>query len=196
MLKSQQIEEPAQTPVSSREFVEAITSIETRRQDAHSQDSLPIGEAIRQLGLDLTPEEVLAEIQSQRQKEIYSVPPIVQPKRDRRLSTLRAFLVASLVLNLVFFLYVGRSSARRVAWQRSTGARRSPGIVAGGASSTQPSRPPAGRRPSSPISAPFAPSGRTSAAPSGREPLRFRTTPGSCCHASWRRISSAPDLFA
>lgn len=61
----------AQTRVTPEELAHAIASLEARRLDeTHLQENtIPIGEAVRELNLDATPEEVLAEVRAQRQAQ-------------------------------------------------------------------------------------------------------------------------------
>jgi len=61
-------QDPAQEYVSSEELVRALTSIETQ-QMGETADRLKIGEAIRQLGLDLTPEQILAAVNEERERQ-------------------------------------------------------------------------------------------------------------------------------
>ena len=60
----------AQVRVTPEELAAAISRIEARK-DAGQRDqegTIPIGEAVQQLGLEATPEEVLAEVQAIRQE--------------------------------------------------------------------------------------------------------------------------------
>lgn len=65
----------AQTRVTPEELAHAIATLEARRLDAErvQAGTIPIGEAVRELNLDATPEEVLTEVRAQRQAQ--SAPP-------------------------------------------------------------------------------------------------------------------------
>lgn len=126
MLKMDQGQEPAQVQVSSQEFVEAVTSIETRRQEALKQDSLPVGEAIRQLGLDLTPEEVWAEVQARRFEQTEAVGFANRQKTRKKMSRGRLFLIASLALNLALLISLINVSNSHTYWQNIQTARTAP----------------------------------------------------------------------
>ncbi len=67
----------AQTRVTPEELAHAIASLEARRLDEtrHQENTIPIGEAVRELGLDATPEEVLAEVRAQREAHTANPPP-------------------------------------------------------------------------------------------------------------------------
>ncbi len=58
----------AQTRVNPQELADALKALQAHQEEAarHLDDTLPIGEALRELNLDATPEEVLAEVQAQR----------------------------------------------------------------------------------------------------------------------------------
>jgi len=66
----------AQTRVTPEELAHAIASLEARRLDAErvQAGTIPIGEAVRELNLDATPEEVLAEVRAQRAAQSASPP--------------------------------------------------------------------------------------------------------------------------
>lgn len=67
----------AQTRVTPEELAHAIASLEARRLDAErlQAGTIPIGEAVRELNLDATPEEVLAEVRAQREAQAAPPPP-------------------------------------------------------------------------------------------------------------------------
>jgi len=56
----------AQVRVTPEELATALSRIEARKDagQRHADGTIPIGEAVQQLGLDTTPEEVLAEVQA------------------------------------------------------------------------------------------------------------------------------------
>lgn len=56
--------------VTPRELAEAVAAVERRHADPPRQDGrISLGEAVEQLGLDATPEELLAEVESRRRAE-------------------------------------------------------------------------------------------------------------------------------
>src|SRR5947207_10074951 len=61
----EQYESPASVRATPEEVAEAVAAIELRREGIGT-DSIALGDAINQLSLDATPEELLAEIQSRR----------------------------------------------------------------------------------------------------------------------------------
>jgi len=82
MLKQDQIEEQAAgVRVTPEELAAAISRIEARKDAEQRQvdGTIPIGEAVQQLGLEATPEEVLAEVRAGRQRQTMTrkrLPPI------------------------------------------------------------------------------------------------------------------------
>lgn len=58
----------AQTRIKTEELAKAVAALEARRQRETRlrEDTLPIGDAVQELGLEATPEEILAEVQQQR----------------------------------------------------------------------------------------------------------------------------------
>ncbi|MBV9851255.1 MAG: hypothetical protein JO250_16415 [Armatimonadetes bacterium] len=58
-------ENAAETRVAVQQLVQALTAIEARQEEKQTGDTIAIGEAIRELGLPVTPEQVLAEIRWQ-----------------------------------------------------------------------------------------------------------------------------------
>jgi len=61
----------AQTRVTPEELAHAIASLEARKLEEVrlQENTIPIGQAVRELNLDATPEEVLAEVRAQRQAQ-------------------------------------------------------------------------------------------------------------------------------
>ncbi len=73
MLKQEQVEEPAaRVRVTPEELAAAIARIEARQDtdQRRADGTIPIGEAVQQLGLEATPEEVLAEVQAGRRQAV------------------------------------------------------------------------------------------------------------------------------
>ncbi len=89
----------AQTRVTPEELAHAIATLEARRLDAErvQAGTIPIGEAVRELNLDATPEEVLAEVRTQRQAQTPPTPPLasVPPLHQTVTSALRQAAVVA-----------------------------------------------------------------------------------------------------
>ena len=66
-----EVSSAALTRVSAEELTRALAAIESRRQSGleRDMDTIALGEAVRQLALDLTPDELLAEIRAQREAD-------------------------------------------------------------------------------------------------------------------------------
>lgn len=99
-LAHEQAEEASQQYVSSDELVRALASIETR-QMGEAHDRVKIGEAIQQLGLDVSPEQILAEVNAERIRRISEAQHAAA--RRRNLVT-----VSTIVALFVLFLVLGR----------------------------------------------------------------------------------------
>lgn len=61
----------AETRVTPQELADALTAIEARRAERARQieGTIPIGEAVRQLGLEVAPDEILEEVRAQRTRQ-------------------------------------------------------------------------------------------------------------------------------
>lgn len=68
MLKHDQEEQAATVRVTPEELAAALSRIEARKDagQRHTDGTIPIGEAVQQLGIDTTPEEILAEVRTAR----------------------------------------------------------------------------------------------------------------------------------
>src|SRR4051794_1149400 len=88
-------QDAAQQYVSSEELVRALASIESHHEGA-SADRLKIGDAIQQLGLDVTPEQILAEIDAHRIRQIEAVGRAANRRRKTR-------IVATIVTVILLF---------------------------------------------------------------------------------------------
>jgi hypothetical protein len=81
--------------VTSQELARALSAIESRRQAQAERDidTIALGEAIRQLGLDVTADELMAEVRAQREAEMVEAETIVdQPLRRRSGGWLRKLI--------------------------------------------------------------------------------------------------------
>src|SRR5438874_10339749 len=103
MLQQNQVEtegaaRAADERVSNQELVEAVTAIEARRSDPAFADTITLGDAVRQLSLDVTPEQILAEINAKRAAVA------TRPSHRRLTSGARPLAVALLVSVLLNFV--------------------------------------------------------------------------------------------
>ncbi|HZO87034.1 MAG TPA: hypothetical protein VFB38_01755 [Chthonomonadaceae bacterium] len=91
----------AQVRVSPQELAQAVATVEARKEaeTRRQMDTIPIGEAVQQLGLYVSPEEVLAEIKGQRASA--AIAAAATRKRRRRLTLTGALLTLSLAANLL-----------------------------------------------------------------------------------------------
>lgn len=104
--KAQQMEpqtasEAAQVRVTTKELADAMASLQARKEAAarRMEGSIPIGEAIQELQLDATPEELLAEVQTLRAR--------VPPPSSLSRTGLRARLLAAFGAAAAFALGMG-----------------------------------------------------------------------------------------
>jgi hypothetical protein len=104
---------PAKARVTPQELNGALSAIEARRAAAVSQmeNTLSIEEAVTHLGLDITPEELLAEVEAQRKKAAtVAVTPTRQTVRKGRRRLFVTVLGLSLLLNIALSLYTFRTA--------------------------------------------------------------------------------------
>src|SRR5882724_2968521 len=75
----------AQERVTPEELAQAVAAVEARRDAEARQhtNSIPLGEAVRQLGLATTPEELLSEVRRQRAKRSPSAASPIRPNRKQ-----------------------------------------------------------------------------------------------------------------
>jgi hypothetical protein len=102
----------AEVRVTAQELARAVAAVEGRREAFSQQEAetIPLGEAVRQLGLSVTPEELLAEIRAQRTNTT-----AVTPRRTvlKPLALLKFLFAASLLACLALglrLLYVMNES--------------------------------------------------------------------------------------
>ena len=93
MLKNQEADQPSQTPssptpsgaprVTPEELNAALAAIEARRQAeaAHLAGTIPIDQAVSDLHLNSTPDEIWAEVKTQREKASLPTVPVEQPQQ-------------------------------------------------------------------------------------------------------------------
>jgi hypothetical protein len=97
-LTHEETAEASQQYVSAEELVRALASIETR-QMGEAHDRVKIGEAIQQLGLDMSAEQILAEVNAERIRRISESQHAA--RRRKNLATVSAIVV--LFVALIFF---------------------------------------------------------------------------------------------
>ena len=66
--QTEQTPSPAQRRVTPEELAKALAAVEARKEQSarETEGTIPIGEAVQQLGFDATPEEIWAEVQARR----------------------------------------------------------------------------------------------------------------------------------
>lgn len=99
MLHQEQSDTPitpaAETRVSAKELADAVAALQARKEEAarRVEGTIPIGQAVQELGLDATPDEILAEVQAQRLPQRRAP----WPKRHRRLTAIAGVGLALIV---------------------------------------------------------------------------------------------------
>src|ERR1051326_3668102 len=99
--ESEQQKPSAQASVTPKEFAEAVAAIENRRAtQAQTSESVSVGDAIQQLGLTVSAEEVLAVIEHRRAEEMRRIQQSASWRR-RVVSVIgRTVFALSLFLNI------------------------------------------------------------------------------------------------
>jgi len=111
MLRHEQTQEQTAIPaakvaVSAEELAEALSALESRRERSVPADSITIGEAVSELSLSYTPEELLAEIQARRQSTT-----VKRPRRRVLPSLLGAGVGLFVFVNVAWLAWgVGRAA--------------------------------------------------------------------------------------
>ncbi len=98
--------EAAQVRVTPQELVQATAAIEARHsaRAQHDAATIPIGEAVHQLNLEATPEEVLAEVQAQRSAKTQALQS--GEKRNTRPKSVK-IMAAVIALQFAFIAFMG-----------------------------------------------------------------------------------------
>jgi hypothetical protein len=75
----------AEVRVSAQELAEAVEAVEARRSAAEQTplDTIALGDAVQHLSLDMTPEELLTELQARRVKQAYHTARVQNRARQR-----------------------------------------------------------------------------------------------------------------
>lgn len=92
--------EAAKVRVTPEELVRAMAAIEARReQEARERDgTIAIGDAVQELGLNATPEEILAAVQAQRVRQVQPVTRSGRPLLRRAVLTVAALTLGLFVV--------------------------------------------------------------------------------------------------
>lgn len=106
----EQAADAAQQYVSSEELVRALASIESR-QMGEAADRVKIGDAIQQLGLDMTPEQVLAEVTAERERQSHAA--LKVSRRRRTVRTTLGIIGAVLLVTLLIQFLDARTATHR-----------------------------------------------------------------------------------
>lgn len=95
-------EPAAQVRVTAEELARAVARYQARREEAAQrlEGTLTLGEAVQELGLDMTPEELLAEVQSER--TVPQAPKKAKKPRFGIVSGIGAVLLFGSVLMMAF----------------------------------------------------------------------------------------------
>jgi hypothetical protein len=102
----------SQVRVTPDELVQAVAAVEARNDavSKHEAETIPLGEAVHQLGLNATPEELLAEIRARRMQTIQAqtLRPEQKTSVERRWkrTLLRAGVALSLAANALLLAYL------------------------------------------------------------------------------------------
>jgi hypothetical protein len=110
MLQHERVQEQTAAPaakvaVSAEELAEALSALESRRDKSVPAGSITLGEAVSELSLSYTPEELLAEVQARRAQTAV-------PRRKQWMATrwlMAAALTGSVFFNLIFFIAAARN---------------------------------------------------------------------------------------
>jgi hypothetical protein len=104
LLQGQEERPAAQVRVTAEELAQAVAAVESRDTAVAMQhaETISLGDAVNQLGLHTTPEELLAEIQVRRAK--LPVDPRLERKQRRRRLLVRTGIALSLAANM-FLLF-------------------------------------------------------------------------------------------
>ena len=81
---TEQMPSAAERRVTPEELAKALAAVEARKEQSARQqeNTIPIGEAVQQIGFDATPEQIWAEVQAQRQNQDQAMRRL--PKKARR----------------------------------------------------------------------------------------------------------------
>lgn len=76
----------AQVRVTAEEFARAVARHQARREEAARklEGTVSLGEAVQELNIDITPEELLAEVQAARAEQLQTAPIVPQARRQPR----------------------------------------------------------------------------------------------------------------
>jgi hypothetical protein len=95
----------ANLKVTPQEFSQALSAIEAKREVEGNGETIAIGDAIRQLGLNIDPQEVYAEIRRQQTPTYQASVPVSQTV-ERHHKSGKRFLVGFLLAGSLFFNFM------------------------------------------------------------------------------------------
>lgn len=95
----------AQVRVTAEEFARAVARHQARREEAAKrlEGTVSLGEAVQELNIDITPEELLAEVQAARAEQAGQAATVQEQRRPR--PTRRLLASAGLLAVLTFGIY-------------------------------------------------------------------------------------------
>ena len=106
--------EAAQVRVTPQELAQATAAIEARQnaRAQHEAATIPIGEAVHQLNLEATPEEVLAEVQAQRRANTQIQAGVTTNTRSRSSRVMRVVITAQTAIILALGMQIVTMNSR------------------------------------------------------------------------------------
>jgi hypothetical protein len=106
-------EPAANVRVTAEEFARAVTRYQARREQAaqRMEGTVAIGDAVHELGLEATPEEILAEVQAERATEAARLSPLSIRPVPRRARAFQAFGIFCLVAGIPIGMFTTRQQS-------------------------------------------------------------------------------------
>lgn len=119
----------AQVRVTAEEFARAVARHQARREEAaqHLQGTVSLGDAVQELNIDITPEELLAEVQAARAEQ--SARAVPQTPRRPRLGLAVAGGSLLLVMSFGLLRTTGPFTAQSPPTAVTTPAQQNPSVV-------------------------------------------------------------------
>ncbi len=104
----------AQARVTPQELAQATAAIEARQNAIaqHEAATIPIGEAVHQLNLEATPEEVLAEVQAQRKANTQMQATVTTNTRSQSSRVMRVVIAAQTAIILGLGMQIVSTNSR------------------------------------------------------------------------------------
>lgn len=114
--------EASQVRVTPQELVQATAVLEARHhaRAQHEAATIPIGEAVHQLNLEVTPEEVLAEVQAQRNAKTQTQRTgIKRSQHPKATAILTAIVVVQLVVMALLGGRLAAANQKNLRWRQN-----------------------------------------------------------------------------